>query len=293
MHSLITFRFRNDCLTQVCLFNCFLKSKYFDVASLDLDYLLPVKVQLHQQGFLDSNLKTNLQFSIQAIEPFPAPKRYNACLTVEGDNFLVRITAGTPVLYYTVHTGPNGPQLHQRVKTESRLTTTSLSVSHFAGHQCRDEIESCMEQARKALSRKTEKKSPHLDQIEIKIICGELHLTYSTHQPQHTLYIQPHHRVSLGKTLSVEKILETKTHLEKSGEMGKSLLTCFQHLLQTFETYWKDNHRIMLQGDRQMVEFVIGKLNKHTTQDFFYTDAQNNVQKKQIIDRTGTEYWYD
>lgn len=267
--------------------------KYFDEASLDLDCLLSVKVQLHKQGLLDSQLKTNLQFSIQAIEPFPASKRYNACLMVEGDDFLVKITAGNPVLYYTVHTGPNGPQLHQRVKPESKLTTASLSESHFAGHQCRDEIESCMEQARKALSRKTEKKSSHLDKMEIKITCGEFHLTYSTHQPQQTLYIQPRRRVSLGKTMSVEKILETKTYLEKSGEMGKSLLTCFQHVLQITDNHWKDNHRIMLQGDGQVLEFVIGKLNKHATQDFFYTDAKNNVQKKQIIERTWTEYSYD
>ncbi|XP_073729485.1 uncharacterized protein [Misgurnus anguillicaudatus] len=259
--------------------------KYFDEESLDLDCLLSVKVRLHKQGLLDSQLKTNLQFSIQAIEHFPASKRYNACLTVEGDDFLVKIIAGNPVFYYTVHTGPNGPQLHQKVKPESKLTTTSLSASHFAGHQCRDEIESCMEQARKVLSQMTEEKSSNLDKMEIKITCGELHLTYSTHQPQQTIYIQPRRRISFGKTMSVEKILETKTYLEKSGEMGKSLLTCFQHVLQITDNYWENNHRIMLQGDTQILEFVIGKLNKHATQDFFYTDAQTNVQKKQIIDR--------
>ncbi|XP_043110554.1 uncharacterized protein LOC122356134 [Puntigrus tetrazona] len=255
--------------------------RYFTVPSLDLDSLLSVKGKIRQEGLLDSHLKTNLDFSIQALEAFPASKRRDVSLTLEGERHLVRITAGTPVLSYTAHTGANGPQLLQRTHPECQLTTSSLAESHFAGHCCRDELESCFEQAKKALA----DKSPSvLDRMELKITCGELHLMYSTHQPLHTLHIQPRRRVFLGKTLSLEKILETKTNLEKSGEMRKDLLTCFQHLLQHSDQYQDENARIILQGDGEMLEFVTGRTDNHTTQYFIFTNAQNKAHTQRIQD---------
>ncbi|KAL0178153.1 hypothetical protein M9458_027047 [Cirrhinus mrigala] len=264
------------------------KRRYFTVTSLDLESLLSVKGKIRQEGLLDSHLKTNLDFSIQALEAFPASKRRDVSLTLEGERHLVRITAGTPVLSYMAHLGKNGSQFLQRAHPESRLTTSSLAESHFAGHRCCDELESCFEQAKKALA---DKNPSVLDHIELKITCGELHLTYSTHQPLHTLHIQPHRRVFLGKTLSLEKILETKTHLEKCGEMRKDLLTCFQHLLQHSDQYQEENARIILQGDGEMLEFVTGRADNHTTQYFIFTDAQNKAHsQRQVQDIELWEY---
>ncbi len=45
-----------------------------------------------------AGLKTNLDFSIKALEAFPASKRREVSLTLEGERHLVRITARTPVL---------------------------------------------------------------------------------------------------------------------------------------------------------------------------------------------------
>lgn len=261
--------------------------RYFTVPSLDLDSLLSVKGEIRQGGLLDSHLKPNLDFSIQTLEAFPASKLRDVSLTLEGERHLVHITAGTPVLSYIVHLGKNGPQLLQRTEPESRLTTSSLAESHFAGHRCRDELESCFKQAKKAL---TNKSPSVLDHMELKITCGELHLRYSTHQPLHTLHIQPRRRVFLGKTLSLEKILETKTHLEKSGEMRKDLLTCFQHLLQHSNQYKEINTQIFLQGDGEMLEFVTGRTNNHTTQYFIFTDAQNKAHSQRVQDRELWEY---
>ncbi|KAF4105909.1 hypothetical protein G5714_013571 [Onychostoma macrolepis] len=174
---------RESMLTGLDHKNCFLTidvlcyERYFTVPSLNLDSLLSVKEKIRQEGWLDSHLKTNLDFSIQTLEAFPASKRRDVSLTLEE-------TPG---------------HLSCPSKDPSRISTDDLK--------------------------------PVLDHIKLKITCGELHLTYSTHQPLHTLHIQPRRRVFLGKTLSLEKILETKTHLEKSGEMRKDLLTCFQHLL--------------------------------------------------------------
>ncbi|XP_052428948.1 uncharacterized protein LOC127970409 [Carassius gibelio] len=252
----------------------------FTVPSLDLHSLLSVKVKIRQEGLLDSLLKTSLDFSIKALEAFPASKRHNVSLTLEGECHLVCITAGTPVLSCMVHLGTNGPKLLQRINPESRLTTSSLAESHFAGHHCCDELESCFEQATKALANIN---PSDLDHMELKITCGELHLTYSTHQPLHTLHIQPRRRVFLGKTLSLEKILETKTHLEKSGEMKKDLLTCFQFMLQHSNQYKEDNTQIILHGNGEMLEFVTGRKDNHTTKYFIFTDAQNKAYSQRVL----------
>ncbi len=182
-----------------------------------------------------AGLKTNLDFSIKALEAFPASKRREVSLTLEGERHLVRITARTPVLSNMAHLGTNGLQLLKRTHPESRLTTSSLTESHFAGHRCHDELERCFEQ--KAL---TDKRPSVLDYMELKITCGELHLTYSTHQPLDTLHIQPSFRVFLGREDP------TKTHLEKSGEMRKDLLTCFQQLLQHYDQHQEKDARIIL-----------------------------------------------
>lgn len=134
----------------ICLF--LPKRRYFTLPSLDLDCLLSVKWKIRQEGLLNSHLKTNLDFSIRALEAFPASKRCDISLTLEGERHLVRITTRTPALSYMVHLGSKGPQLLQRTHLESRLTTSSLADSHFAGHHCHDELESCFEQAKKVLS---------------------------------------------------------------------------------------------------------------------------------------------
>ncbi len=213
----------------ICLF--LPKRRYFTVPPLDLDSLLTAKVKRI------AGLKTNLDFSIKALEAFPASKQRDVSLTLEGERHLVRITARTPVLSNMAHLGTNAPQLLQRTHPESRLTTSSLTESHFAGHRCRDELESCFEQAKKALA---DKRPSVLDHMELKITCGELHLTYSTHQPLDTLHIQPSFRVFLGREDP------TKTHLEKSGEMRKDLLTCFQQLLQLYDQHQEKDARIIL-----------------------------------------------
>ncbi len=249
----------------ICLF--LPKRRYFTVPPLDLDSLLTVKVKRI------AGLKTNLDFSIKALEAFPASKQRDVSLTLEGERHLVRITARTPVLSNMAHLGTNAPQLLQRTHPESRLTTSSLTESHFAGHRCRDELESCFEQAKKALA---DKRPSVLDHMELKITCGELHLTYSTHQPLDTLHIQPSFRVFLGREDP------TKTHLEKSGEMRKDLLTCFQQLLQLYDQHQEKDARIILQGDGEMLEFVTGRTDNHTTQYFIFTDAQNKAHSQRV-----------
>lgn len=258
--------------------------------SLDLECLLSVKAKIRQEGLLDSYLRNSLDFSIQTLEAFPASKRREVSLTLEGERHLLRITAGAPILFYTVHLGSNAPRLLQKTHPETRLTTSSLTESHFDGHRCRDELESCLEQARKALRNKEDKNPSVLDHMELKITCGELHLTYSTHQPLHTIHIQPRRRVYLGKTLSLEKILEMKMLLEMSGEMKKDLLVCFQYLLQHSNQYQEENARIVLQGDGEMLEFVTGRAENHTTQYFIFSDAQNKAHSQRVQDMELWEY---
>lgn len=79
-------------------------------------------------------------------------------------------------------------------------------------------------------------------------------------------------------------------HLEKSGEMRKDLLTCFHYLLQHSNHYLEENMRNILQGDGEMLEFVTGRSDNHTTQYFIFTDAQNKAHSQRVQDMELWEY---
>ncbi|KAI4884760.1 hypothetical protein NFI96_012976 [Prochilodus magdalenae] len=264
--------------------------KNFTVPCLDLDSFLSVKVRIRQEGLLDSSLKTNLEFAVQTLEAFPAPKRRDVSLTVEGERQLVRFTAGTPVLLYNVRLGPKGPELHQKVPVGARLTPSCVNECHFAGHQCQDELESCMEQAKRVLNQEAQNNPSGLSELELRITCGELRLAYVTQQPQRSLVVQPRRRTYLGKTLNLEKILELKTRLERSGVMGKGLLACFQHLLLQYGQFQDENSRLVLQGDGEMVELVCGRPDYHSTQYYIFTDGQNQAHSHRVQDIDVWEY---
>ncbi|XP_026864023.2 uncharacterized protein LOC113576249 [Electrophorus electricus] len=264
--------------------------KNVTVPCLDIEYLLSAKVKLRQEGLLDSSLKTNLEFAINSMEAFPAAKRRNVSLTLEGERQLVRFMAGTPVLLYTVHLGPKGPEFHQRVQVGAHLTASCLNEGHFAGHRCKDELEGCLEQARRTLSAEAESNPSGLGELELRIVCGELHLTYSTQQPQHSLIICPRRRVYLGKALNLERLLEVKTYLEQTGAMGKGLLICFQHLLLHFGQYQEENSRVVLQSDGEMVELLSGSPDYHSTQHYIFTDGQNQAHSHRVQDMDLWEY---
>ncbi|XP_072532834.1 uncharacterized protein [Salminus brasiliensis] len=264
--------------------------KNFTVPSLDLDSFMAVKVKVRQEGLLDSSLKTNLEFAMQTLEAFPAPKRHDVSLTMEGERQLVRLTAGTPILLYSVRLGPKGPELHQKVSVGARLTPSCLSEAHFAGHQCQDELESCMDQAKRILNQEAQNNPSGLSEVELRIACEELRLTYITQQPQRSLVVQPRRRAYLGKALNLEKVLELKTRLERSGVMGKGLLACFQHLLLHYGQFQEENSRLVLQSDGEMVELVYGRPDYHSTQHYIFTDSENQAHSHRVQDIDLWEY---
>ncbi|XP_060727610.1 uncharacterized protein LOC132846863 [Tachysurus vachellii] len=264
--------------------------KTFTVSCLDLETFLSAKVKLRQEGFLDSNTKTCLDFAIQTMENFPVSKRRDVSLTLEGERQLVRFTSGNPVLLYVVRLGQKGPELHQKVPVGSRLVPSCLSESHFAGHCCRDELESCVDQARRVLSAEIEANPSSQSELELRIACGELRMTYTTQHPRRSLSVRPHRRVHFGKTLNLEKLLETKTRLERSGEMKEGLLACFQHLLINYGQFQEENIRVILQSDGELMELVCGRGDYHSTQHFVFTDGQNRAHSHRVQDMELWEY---
>lgn len=271
-------------------FSFFYPRKTFTVSCLDLETFLSAKVKLRQEGFLDSNTKTCLDFAIQTMERFPVSKRRDVSLTLEGERQLVRFTSGNPVLLYVVRLGQKGPELHQKVPVGSRLVPSCLSESHFAGHCCRDELESCVDQARRVLSAEIEANPSSQGELELRIACGELRMTYTTQHPRRSLSVGPHRRVRFGKTLNLEKLLETKTRLERSGEMKEGLLACFQHLLINYGQFQEENIRVILQSDGELMELVCGRGDYHGTQHFVFTDGQNRAHSHRVQDMELWEY---
>lgn len=247
---------------------------------LDLESLLSAKVKLRQDGLLDSQLKSSLDYVTHELDAMPASKRRDVSLLLEGERHLVKFISGTPSLHYTVRQGTAGPELLQRVQTGARLTRASITKTHFAGHRCRDDFESCMERAQQVVG----VSEGGLANVELKIACGELRLTYTTQQPQVTIEIQPPYRVNLGKVLTLEKLLEVKNSMEQMRAVTRGLQACLQHLLANHSQYQGENLRIVLQSNGEMVELISGKHTYHSAQHYIFTTSDNQVQSHKIQD---------
>ena len=120
------------------------------------------------------------------------------------------------------------------------------------GHCCRDELNSCMKQAREAVASDGE----GLANVALKIRCGELQLTYTTLEPSTTIEIQPEWRVRI-KDSFLKDVLRVMHNMEKVGEMSPGMLACFQLLLKAPPKPEKkaiDN--ILLMGEGQKVELL-------------------------------------
>ncbi|XP_062379708.1 uncharacterized protein LOC134068171 isoform X1 [Sardina pilchardus] len=254
--------------------------KQFTVPMLDVECLLSAKVKLRQEGLLDSHFKSNLDHVIEALDAMPASKRKDVSLLVEGERHLVKFVSGTPSLHYTARQGVAGPELLQRVPVGAKLTCDSIANTHFAGHRCRDDFESCMARAQQAVAAS----DGGLANVELKIACGELRLTYTTPQPQATIEIRPQRRVNLGKALTLQKVLEVKNSMEQAGATSRGLQACLQHLLTNHSQYQGEDSRIVLQSDGEMVELISGRHTYHSAQHFIFTDADYQVTSHKVQD---------
>ncbi|KAJ8289189.1 hypothetical protein COCON_G00018480 [Conger conger] len=240
--------------------------KVFSTPCLDLECFLSAKAKLGQEGLLDAVLRANLEHAIHTLEGMPASKRANAALLVEGEKQLVKFTSGSPDIHYTVRRGAPGgggaPQLQQKIHVGARLTPASVAPAHFAGHRCQDEFRPCLEQARAAVA------PGGLANVELRVLCDELHLTYVTLQPSAT----------------VTRALEVKNGLERRGLMGPGLLACFQHLLVGYGQYQVENAKLVLQSEGQIVELVSGRPDDHNVQFYIFADANNQIQSQRVQD---------
>ncbi|XP_063080068.1 uncharacterized protein LOC134469973 [Engraulis encrasicolus] len=276
-------------------------TKRFAVPILDLESFLAAKVKLRQEGALDGTLKANLEYATRLLDTLPAAKRRDVSMLVEGERQLVRFTAGTPSLQYTVRHGGGAlgsPELLQRVETGARLTLASIAKAHFAGHRCRDDFESCMERAQQVVAATgagagvgaSAASEAGLANVELKIACGELQLTYSTTHPQATIEIRPQRRVNLGRALTLEKVVEVKSGLERSGAMSRGLQACFQHLLANHSQYQGENKRVVLQSNGEVVEMISGRHDYHNAQHYIVTGLDDQVQSHTVQD---IDLWED
>lgn len=221
--------------------------------TLSVQSILPIRTDLGQRNLLEPVLKSNLDFAMKAVEALPISKRTNAVLNVAGEYTLLRIKTGQPIFNHTVWNDGDGLKLLQKVTLKNtKLTAKDIDKSHFAGHCCKDELQSCMNRARAEAG----SKEGGCYNVELKIICGELLLTYVTQNPSRTIEIQPEWRAKL-KDEYLTDVLRVMNHVEKSGEMSPGMLVCFHHLIKIWSKNANpySNFQIVLVNKGQRVEF--------------------------------------
>lgn len=246
--------------------------------TLSVQSILPIRTDLGHRNLLEPVLKSNLDFAMKAVEALPISKRTNAVLDVAGEYTLLRIKTGQPIFNHTVWNDGNGLKLHQKITVKNtKLTTKDVDKSHFAGHCCKDELQSCMKRARAEVG----SKEGGCSNVELKIICGELHLTYVTQNPSRTIEIRPEWRAKL-KDEYLTDVLRVMNHVEKSGEMSPGMLACFHHLIKIWSKNVNpySNIQIVLVNKGQRVEFC-GKQDDDVQpleSIVIYSDANNIPQ---------------
>ncbi|XP_041929265.1 uncharacterized protein LOC121693709 [Alosa sapidissima] len=227
--------------------------RVFKVNTLDVECILSVKTEL---GILDSVLKLNLDYAMKALEAMPMSKKTNAVLQVEGEQGLFTFYSypfDPPPFHYVVRSDNNGLKLLQKINVNNKqLTIEDICESHFIGHCCRDEIKSCMKQAHEKVASKKE----GLGNVDLKIICGELHLTYITLNPSSAIEIRPDRRVKIENNY-LSDVLRAMNQMEKCGEMSPGMLACFQHLIASSpKAKHKGAVQILLMSEGKTVEFL-------------------------------------
>ncbi|KAL7889193.1 hypothetical protein AOLI_G00014510 [Acnodon oligacanthus] len=151
------------------------------VSNLDLEHLLLQKVRLNLDGLLDPVLKTNLQFAMAAVDVLPAAMKKKAELLVEGDKMLVKFYSNNqPQLQIVVFQDPEGTKLHLKIRVDRPLEANDIDKAYFTGHSC-PHATPCREQAVTSLLYSRNR--------EIKVICEELRLTFSTSEPEETIVV--------------------------------------------------------------------------------------------------------
>lgn len=146
-----------------------------NVPSMDTEHLLQRKMTLIQQGRLEPQLKTNLQFAISAMDKIPLVLKKNAVLLVEGDQFLLRIYSGKPNLRCAVFQGNDGIIIHHTINFYRELHEDDIHGAFFQGHDCPYD-RSCRDQAMNAVY-------PGREPLELNIICKDLRITFSDPNP--------------------------------------------------------------------------------------------------------------
>lgn len=214
----------------------------------------PIKIDLARRGLLDTILKSNLDFAMEALEVMSITKKKNALLQVEGEKTLLKINSGQPVIHHIVWNDNGNLKLLQKINIkDTKLTKENIDKSHFLGHCCRDEVKSCMMQAYDEVA----SKNGELANVELKIMCGEFLLTYITQDPSTTILIQPDWRVKMTYP-NLNTFLKTKNCMEKAGEMSPGMLACFKLLLE-HPKLEKKSYCEFLVSKGQKVEFVYDK----------------------------------
>lgn len=161
---------------------CFIRTN-FNLPSLDTEHLLQQKVELSRLGLLDPELKSNLQFATSAMDRIPHMLKMNAELLVEGNQTLLRITAGSPSLHCVVFQDQKGIQLHQTIQFSRNLCQEDIHEAFFHGHECPHDTP-CRKQAISMLY-------PFNRPLELKVFCKELRITFSDPNPT-TAFVLPY-----------------------------------------------------------------------------------------------------
>lgn len=149
---------------------------------MDIENLLELKLRLSQSDPPDPVVQSNLKFAIAAMEALPVVMKTNSELLVEGEQTLIRITAGQPQRSFTVFEDNEGRKLHQKARFNRALNIDDIDMAYFIGHCC-PHTTPCRQQAINALFVSSN--------VEIKVICKELRLTLTPARPEKTIMLPP------------------------------------------------------------------------------------------------------
>ncbi|XP_018586718.1 uncharacterized protein LOC108921644 [Scleropages formosus] len=231
--------------------------RVYNRSLIDFGSLMLVKEDLKKNEMLDSVLHANIDHAVKALSQVQPSRLQGATLLITGESLLVKICpplVNKTKMHFLVTTVDGWPQLHQQVVCSDKISLQDIKESHFLGHRCQDQQNSCLQQAREVVAQ-------GLTPKQLQIRCNKLFLTYTTADDKNAInpdvdIITIQTECKLRPSLcGFGGLLEAKSWLEQEKSKKQGLISCIDYVLKQYAVCKSENsfiYNFIIQSEGEM-----------------------------------------
>ncbi|KAI7805878.1 hypothetical protein IRJ41_020935, partial [Triplophysa rosa] len=214
----------------------------------DTAEIMYVMHELKEKKCTDSTLLSNLDFAECFLREHPLHRF--SMLLVKGNGLCVEIGNSQSIVFTVSSDSQHNTYVNLNIYSYNKVCRETIVESHFFGHSCQDEIQSCFIQAREAVP------ESGLNRLTIK--CNRFTIIYTNNKISQHKTLETKCQFKL-QTITVEGLLERKIWLQKEKATSHGLIACVDHLIKLYLTTSdapKTECRFILHADKEVIRIV-------------------------------------